>query len=161
MSKFIEALYAFITALWRKGKPFLEAYAENAVEIVQRFKMMIENPTADLITKIIPGVADDRALAWLRQVLPTIIEALGIPHQIKDANNIVEWIQALVEHLRSLTPAQRRGVLRDLATMIAIEHARVDKYKHIDSITIERANLITEMAYLKLVDKGDPGDNVV
>jgi hypothetical protein len=152
MSKFIQALFAFVTALWRKGKDFCESYSANAVEFVERFKKIIDNPTADVIAAIIPGIVDDKALAWLRKVLPGIIEALGIPFEIKDANNIVEWIQALAKHLASLPKPARRGLFRDIATMIALERAKLENYKHINDITVERANLLTEMAYLKIKD---------
>lgn len=162
MSKFIQALLAFVTALWIKGKKFMEEHAEATVEFVERLKLMLDNPKADFIVKIIPGVGDDKALEWLRKALPVVLNYLNVKltclydlelNALKTNVNVVVVLEELATHISIMPKSSRGGLYRDIASLLAMEKARLAEYKHLDDITRERSDLAVQLQYLKLKDK--------
>lgn len=160
MSKFIQALFAFVSAMWMKGKKFIDQYAETAVEFVNRLKTIVDNPSEAAIAALIPGIKDDKALAWLRENLLKILFALDIPVPIEDQTDIVKVMRALLLHIASKPKSARPGLYRDLAALLAQAYAENDKFKHLKSMTRERIDLAVAMQVMKLNDKDDPEEDI-
>ena len=68
----------WLKKLWRNISEELKPDLINIVQIIERIKSYVDSPTIDLVTWAIPGDKDDKAIAWLRQVLDSIIMELKL-----------------------------------------------------------------------------------
>jgi len=72
MTNLIKKIGAFLKKLTGKSFGLLRDNAALAVSVTQKLKEIVESGGAATVAKLIPGTADDLALAWLRVVLPVV-----------------------------------------------------------------------------------------
>lgn len=103
--KWIENLYHKVAGF------FLEQFrdhAQQAVTIVENLKMVLNSPVADLITILIPGSKDDMLVAYLRNIVPPVLEKTIIALNIVKSNNSKsKIIEKGIEYLKGATKEQK------------------------------------------------------
>ncbi|SMC45567.1 hypothetical protein [Pedobacter africanus] len=72
LSVFASNWQSFVAKLWTKVPADLQSKIKIGVEVVELFKNLVNSPTADVITAIIPGHYDDDIKEWLRDLLERI-----------------------------------------------------------------------------------------
>lgn len=90
LSVFAENWQTFVAKLWKKVPDELQDKVSIGVRIVEKLKDIVNSPTADIVTAIIPGDLDDKIKEYLRVLLPKILEQYGAITSIsnKMAHNI-------------------------------------------------------------------------
>ncbi|MBB6236476.1 hypothetical protein HDC90_001088 [Pedobacter sp. AK013] len=75
---FMNNYEAWLKKLWRNIAEELKPDLITIVNIIERIKSYVDSPVVDMIAVVIPGDKDDKAIAWLRSVLRSIIEELKL-----------------------------------------------------------------------------------
>lgn len=145
MKDIIQRLFNFIASLWSAGKKFLEEHGKDAIDLVNKVKEAVNSPTADAITKLIPGTWDDIALAWARAATPIACEALEIIIECPTEDGPAAYFECVVDHFRQLPEAQRAGAYRDFAAQLSLAKAKVAGYEH--GLKLRNVNLAIELEY--------------
>lgn len=145
MKDIISRLFAFIASLWRTGKKFIDEHLKDAVDFTNILKKIADSPTTDLITTLIPGTWDDKAIAWLRAALPLAAEATGILVTCSPEEGPIEYIECLAAEIAKGNPKQRPGLLRDFAAQLALAKAKVSGFEH--ELSLKNVNLALELDY--------------
>lgn len=86
---FVKKFPAFIATIAGKIPKELKSQLFVLVEVVNNIKNFVDGPTADFLTAIIPGTADDKLKEWLRKVLPGILRGLGVITVVMDSTVMV------------------------------------------------------------------------
>jgi len=71
----------FVTKLWDKIPDELKTELLDIVGIVNKIKQYADSTIIDVITQVIPGDADDKAVAWAREQLTKIVQAEDIANK--------------------------------------------------------------------------------
>lgn len=111
-----------------KAKPFLQHELPAAIQVMETFKTIIENPAADVATFLIPGKLDDIILNYAREYLPiALVKAHVIEESFAAAATNDEIISkaALLLHEWKAIDKSRYGKLI-LDTVAEISHALTD-----------------------------------
>lgn len=77
LSVFAENWQSFASKLWNKVPDELQDKVTIGVRIVEKLKDIVNSPTADIITSLIPGDLDDKIQDYLKELLPKILEQYG------------------------------------------------------------------------------------
>jgi hypothetical protein len=120
------SLKKFLANIWKGIKKAFEGLVpelQNAVRIgvalVDKAKVFIDSPAADLITAIIPGNVDDKIRAKIQEELPKILIKLKLVENClgeSDPNKIVE---CALKTLQDMTKEDRKPFLHSLSILIA------------------------------------------
>jgi hypothetical protein len=90
---------------------FLEQFRDNAhqaVTIVEGLKKLLDTNIPDIITMLIPGSKDDMLVAYLRDIVPPILEKTIIALNIVKSNNQKsKIIEKGLEYLKGATKDQK------------------------------------------------------
>lgn len=69
----------WIKKIWEKNVPDeIKPEVTLIVEIVERIKTFVDGPGMDLVTWIIPGDKDDKAVQWLRAIFRSVTAEYGL-----------------------------------------------------------------------------------
>jgi hypothetical protein len=110
MKKVFQSIKEFVQRIFNKAFSYAKANAEVAVQIVQKFKELIDSPIADIAVALIPGDLDDKALAKVRQVLPEFVVKFAINAKIiQAAEDPTTALNKIREYIATL-PAEGRGI---------------------------------------------------
>jgi hypothetical protein len=108
MKNLIRKIGAFLKKLTGKAFELLRNNASLAVEVTNRLKTIVESGTAGTVVELIPGKADDAALAVLRKVLPIVANKLALVFgALKENANNADAVEAIIEKLKALSPELR------------------------------------------------------
>lgn len=75
---FMNNYETWLKKLWNNIAEELKPDLIDIVQIIERIKTYVDSPAVDLITWAIPGDKDDKAVAWLRATLKSIIGELKL-----------------------------------------------------------------------------------
>lgn len=92
------------------GKAFalLRDNAALAVEVTARLKAIVESGAAATAVQLIPGNADDAALATLKKVLPIVADKLALVFgAVNDNAKNADAVEAIINRLKELEPSLR------------------------------------------------------
>lgn len=111
----------------------VETFIPIGIEVVNKLKIFIDSPTADIITAIIPGTVDDNVKIWLRAWLPIILGKFGgLETIIKlpvDAQNFIYL---------GIATEINKGIVNDLTkeTLSLPQAVIATQYKHDETALI-------------------------
>lgn len=90
LSVFKENWTEFISKLWGKIPGDLKDELLDVVGIVNTIKSFVDSPILDVLVKITPTQADDKALEWLREIFTKLrLDSLNVSDLTKtDYHNI-------------------------------------------------------------------------
>lgn len=105
-------VFKWIESLYHKVVGFLldefKEHAYQAVTIVENLKMILNSSVTDLVTILIPGSKDDLLVAYLREIVPPILEKTIIALNIvKQNNSKTKVIEKGLEFLKVATKEQK------------------------------------------------------
>lgn len=103
MKNFLTKMWAFITGLWSKLDKIVDKYAPISYNVVNAIKTINESSVGDIIeliiTRAIPGDADDVVVKLLRKqlkaILPKILLQMKIIQSIANIQDPNEQIKAI------------------------------------------------------------------
>lgn len=129
---FIKVLFSSVLSYYHKAmekaKPFLAKEIPAAIQIMELFKKIIDNPAADIATALIPGSLDDAALNFARQYLPiALVKARVIDESFaaKSTNDeIITKAAELLSQWKAIDKSRYGKLILD--TVAEISHAAAD-----------------------------------
>ena len=124
--KILKQIWSFLTRLFAKADKLVDRIAPPAIKIVNILKSVNESFTGDLIetliTKLIPGSADDVFIKALREklrvVLPRIISALNISKSIAEIEDKNEQLKAIIVAINLSSDEAKNAYYHSLCSMI-------------------------------------------
>lgn len=79
LSVFKSSFAKWIKKIWKRSVPDeIKPEVTLIVEIVERIKTFVDSRAIEFITAVIPGDKDDKAVAWLRNLLRDITFEYGL-----------------------------------------------------------------------------------
>lgn len=90
--KFIQKFFSFIGGLIKKVTPEVKHVVSVGIALVENFKKFADSEAADVLTALIPGIADDAAKEVIRRVLPSILKELHLIQDVLDSKEIADAI---------------------------------------------------------------------
>lgn len=116
---FLAKIFSGIKKFFAKiPKPLKDAIA-LAVIIVDKIKIVVDSPVADIITAIIPGDLDDKIKLALRAALPRILIDLRLANNCGSLTDPNEILKCALDTLKAVSGDIKSQILADLAVMIA------------------------------------------
>jgi hypothetical protein len=103
----------------RKVEAFLRDHVDDALDIVNKIKHLVENPTTVILLKLLPDRLEaeaEKALAIIAPILDKSLIALGIGEECLNKATLIDRIACFVERIRELSPAMRSAVYQKLAS---------------------------------------------
>ncbi len=108
MRNLIKQIGAFLKRATGKAFEALRVNASLAVEVTARLKAIVESDAAGTVVELIPGKADDVALAALRKVLPIVSKKLAVIFgALKENDKNADAVAVIIARLRTLAPSLR------------------------------------------------------
>lgn len=89
-----------------------------AIEVVEKVKMVIASPVADVITALIPGDVDDIIKEKLRVILPRLIMELAMVEAITDIENDDERLNAILAKIKLSSDDAKNVFYHGLCSLI-------------------------------------------
>lgn len=130
------------------GKTFalLRDNAALAVEVTARLKAIVESNAAATAVQLIPGNADDVALAALKSVLPMVSQKLSVVFGVLgETDRNADAVEAIVIKLRELSPSLRGSIY--LAFSAELNAALSD-----GKLSLAEAAALAQMVYTEMKD---------
>jgi hypothetical protein len=133
MKKIIQSIQSFFKRFYKQSMTFLDKHAEVAVQVTQGLKMFFESPIPGIITKFIPGTADDVLRIALEKIIPQVAYKTAIMYKIIDESdketdyNIV--IGKIIAYLQTVHPTLLPSVWATFAadvTLALIDDGKLD-----------------------------------
>lgn len=123
---FLAKVLAFIASMWKKLDSIVDKLAPVAIKIVDEIKKVNESTTGDIIdlilSKAIPGTADDAAIdiirAKLKEILPKILLALNVSESIAKIEDQNEQFKAIIIAINMSPDEVRNAHYHTLCAMI-------------------------------------------
>lgn len=119
LKKFLAKIWAGIKRLFDGLLPELQKAVIFGVEAVDKIKLFLESPTADLITEIISGEKDDKIRAKLQEELPKIFVRLKLTEACLQETDPNKIIACGLKALQDMTSENRKPFLHSLSILIA------------------------------------------
>lgn len=111
----------FISNLFKKIDPVAKTAIDFAIKVVEGIKNFDTSVpfVGDLITKLIPGDADDKIVALVRAKLPQIVIELRLVDSTLGLTDPNEILMAAIKVIQQLDGDYKSSFLHDLAVLIA------------------------------------------
>ena len=147
MKKLFESIKAFVKRIFSRAFDYAKANSEVAVQIVQKFKELIDSPIADIAVALIPGTGDDILLAKARKVAPEVVIKFGIAHNIFQASeDATTALQKIQEYILTLPLDGRGSFYARFAADFAVAISDGE-------ITLPEAYALTQTIYVEFYKK--------
>jgi hypothetical protein len=135
LKSFLHHLWESIASLFEKVEKEVKKDVVIAISVVQRIKVVIDSPVADVVTALIPGDADDRAKTLLREWLPKLLLQLGMIQSIANIENVNDQLNAIMEKLKLSSDDAKNAFYHSLASLI-LEKLSDGKLSWSDAVAI-------------------------
>lgn len=135
LKKFLQHLLQSIQSLFEKVEQEVQKDVVVAITVVQRIKVVIDSPVADIVTALIPGDADDRVKDLLRQWLPRILLELSMVQSVANIEDENAQLQAILEKLKLSSDEAKNAFYHSLASLI-LEKLSDGKLSWTDAVAI-------------------------
>lgn len=130
----------FLKRLFSKAKFLTEKYVVPAVHVVEGFKKVVDSPTTDILSALIPGTVDDLIILKLRKALPKALTALKLVEKAGNETSLEGLVRIAAEQVRDLPQDQKSIVLHNIAVMLA-------SYLSDNRLSISEAIMLSEYIY--------------
>lgn len=119
------SLKTFLHKLWESIKHAFESVEKEvkedvviAISVVQRVKLLVDGPVADVIAALIPGHVDDDIKEKLREWLPKLLLELGMVQAIANIDNVNDQLAAILGKLKLSSDDAKNAFYHGLASLI-------------------------------------------
>lgn len=121
LKSILHGIGQFFSTLWKRMQPGAKKavdFAVNAVDNIKNFDAS-NGALTDIITHLIPGDADDKAVADVRAQLPEIMTSLKLVDATLGLTDPNEIVAAAVKTLQEVSGHYRVAFLNSLSMIIA------------------------------------------
>ncbi|MFA5849931.1 MAG: hypothetical protein WC833_08605 [Bacteroidales bacterium] len=130
MKKFIKNIWTkvvqFIKKIYTEVDKLADKYCPVAIDVVEFIKTINENTTGDiielLVTKVIPGTADDVAAAALRvklkSILPKVLTTLQISNSIAQEKDVNKQLIAICSAINMSSDETKNTYYHAFSTLV-------------------------------------------
>lgn len=130
MKKFFQNIWSkvtkFIQKIYKKADSIADKYCPIAINVVEFIKNLNDTATGDilelLVTKVIPGTADDVAVAALRKklktVLPKVLTALQISNAVAQEKDINKQLLAVANAIKMSSDEAQNAAWHSFASLL-------------------------------------------
>lgn len=105
--------------IFKSLKPNLKNAVHWGVVITEKLKEIIESPTADILTAIIPGNLDDKIKKKLREKIPNILIQLKMVEAAADKTDPDEIMEAALKIIQQLDGDYKSAFLHNFSILTA------------------------------------------
>jgi len=105
--------------LFKKVDEVADKVLPIAIKVVEGIKKVIDSPVDDVLTTIIPGDIDDKAVELLEEWLPKLLLGLQVAQDIADIEDTNEQLKAVLERLKLAPDDTKKIIWHGLAALIA------------------------------------------
>jgi hypothetical protein len=118
LGNFLKKIWAAIEKVFGQIGKEARKVISVSHDVVENIKKFVDSPTADLITALIPGTADDAIKDRLRIILPQVLALLaGLRDtQISDVDEQV--LKAVVTDVNSMHPDAKKIFYHGIAALL-------------------------------------------
>lgn len=126
MKKFLKKIWGFLVKLWNKADELVEKFTPIAIKVVDVLKTVNESTTGDIIelvlSRIIPGPADDAAIRLAREklkvILPKVLLQLNLANAISQIADPNEQLKAILAAINMSSDETKNAYYHVLCSMI-------------------------------------------
>lgn len=116
---FLKKIWAAIKSLFDGLPTEFKSAIHIGVIVVEQIKTVIDSPVADVLTAIIPGDADDKIKALLREKLPVLLAELKLADQCGELTDPAEIVDCAIKTLQQLSGDIKSAFLHNIAILAA------------------------------------------
>lgn len=117
-------------------------FNSRSLTITTNIKKVLDNPAIDIVTTIIPGTWDDKAVSIFREYLAKALPYLHIVDVCKDHQELDDMLQCWVTELRKLPQHTQNAILHKLAALLTA-------YQDNESLRMRLYDLYVQMDYIE------------
>ena len=116
---FVKKIITGIESLFNGLPAELKTAIAVGVTLTENLKTIMASPVVDVITAIIPGQADDAAVALLRAALPKIMTQLQLTQNCINSSDPNTIVQCGLQTLSKLDAGTQNSFLHSISIMLA------------------------------------------
>src|SRR5205085_1190903 len=117
LAKWLAGIWKGISKIWNKAEDSIKQLTPIAIEVVQKVKLFLDSPVADVITALIPGNIDDVIKEKLREKLPDIIIKMQLIDSIANVEDTNEQLAIILEKLKLSSDEAQNVFYHGLASL--------------------------------------------
>lgn len=118
LTDFFKNIWERISRMWKHLNSDIKHLAPIVIAVVEKIKMIVESPVADVLTEVIPGDTDEAIKIKLREWLPKILIGLNMVESINDLPDDNAKLQAILALFNNVDPDLRKAHWHGLAALI-------------------------------------------
>lgn len=137
MKKIFQRVWGFVVKIFgglKKVEAFLRDHVDDALDIANKIKALVDSPTTVILLGLLPDRLKDqaeKALAKIEPILDKTLTALGIGEDCLNKPTLVDRVACFVERLRELSPAMRSAMYQKFASTYTKLASNTDQPDHI------------------------------
>lgn len=135
LKKFLHKLWSGIKNIFDSIEDDLKKLVPVAIKVVEAIKTFDESVIADVLTSLIPGEADDKIVAKLRQFLPKILLELNMVDSIVGISDPNEQLKAILLRIR-LSPKSSQDVFYHGMASLILSELSDGKFSWSDAVAV-------------------------
>ena|SRR5687767_10912670 len=143
MKKFFQRVWGFVVKIFgglKKVEAFLREYVDDALDIANKIKALVDSPTTVILLGLLPDRLKDqaeKALAKIEPILDKTLTALGIGEECLNKATLLEKVTCFIERLREMSPAMRSAVYQKFASTFTKISSETDQPEHIVDTVVQ------------------------
>jgi hypothetical protein len=143
MKRFFQRVWGFLVGIFgglKKVEAFLREHVDDALDIANKIKALVDSPATVILLKLLPDRLKDeaeKALAKIEPILDKTLTALGIGQDCLNKATLVDRVACFVERLRELSPAMRSAVYQKFASTYTQIASSTDQPEHIVDTVVQ------------------------
>jgi hypothetical protein len=128
MKKFFQKVGAFFALLFggaKKFEQFLIDHVDDAIDIVNKIRNIVENPVILTIMSVLPDKYKNAAgevLQKIQSTLDKVLADLSIANDCLQKPTFIERLKCFTEKLKKLTPVEREAYYKAIAAAYVKYH---------------------------------------
>lgn len=138
MKKFFSKIWAFLKMLFTNPDQWINDNVLPAIATVKYIKKIVDSPSSQVVTALIPGEIDDKIKEKLSIHLSTVINIISAISGVSDS----EKNEAFINWLKTLTPSARSAIYAKTASKLAQLYSGQE-------VKNNASDLITQLVYSK------------
>lgn len=157
MKRLLQRVWGFILKIFgglKKVEAFLREHIDDALDIANKIKHLVENPATVILLKLLPDRLEaqaEKALKILEPILDKTLIALGIGEECLNKATLVDRVACFVEKIREMSPAMRSAIYQKFAATYVKQASGTDQPEHVlDTLVqvryLDRKNQLEKVA---------------
>jgi hypothetical protein len=142
----MKKVFRWIARIFTSLKSLINRFVVPSVLVVEALQKWVDDPTADILTAIIPGQVDDHVKDLLRKYLPEVLFSLKLSTECVNTQDSKAVVECAAKLLQKMSNVERW----DTAHRIAVQ---LSYYLADGKLTWSEAVLFAEMVHREFSGK--------